>query len=174
MSKSVSHLYHQCGVPKTASIIKQLSDQLKDRLTVRHMAPLSFYDELRARHELYLIHTTRLRLARCKLVLRPTDKSGVFHISKASDYERKAVQYRENTGAYMELPSNPLRQIYEKVTHLLGDLKSKKQISVYKQYDKMMPHRDKVHLAYMYFIPKAHKVSRIRSAIQIVPTYLLI
>jgi hypothetical protein len=158
MSKSVSHLYHHCGVPKTASIIKQLSDQLKDRLTVRHMAPLSFYDELRARHELYLVHTTRLKLARCKLVLRPTDKSGVFHISKASDYERKAVQYRENTGAYMELPSNPLREIYEKVTHLLGDLKSRKQISVYKQYDKMMPRRDKVHLAYMYFIPKAHKV----------------
>ena len=159
MSKSIAHLYNRCGVPKRASIIKQLSDQIKDRLTVRHMAPLSFYDEFRARHELHLVHTTRSKLARTKLVLRPTDKSGVFHISKASDYERKAATYREQTGAYMELASNPLREIYEKVTHLLGDLKSKKQISVYKQYDRMMPHRQTVHLPYMYFVPKAHKVS---------------
>ena len=173
MSKSVSYLYHHCGVPKTASIIKQLSDQVEDRLTVRHMAPLSIYDELRARHELYLVHTIRLKLIRSKLVLRPTDKSGVFHISKASDYERKAATYRENTGAYIELPSNPLREIYEKVTRLLGDLKSKKQISVYKQYDKMMPHRDKVHLASMYFLPKAHKVGGIPSVIHLALTNLL-
>jgi hypothetical protein len=97
-----------------------------------------------------------------------------MHAVLASDYEHKAAAYRDKTGAYVEPASNPLREIYEKVTHLLGDLKSKKQISVYKQYDKMMPHRQTIHLPYMYFVPKAHKVCEIQSASQIVPTHLLI
>lgn len=91
-------------------------------------------------------------------MLRPTDKSGVLHIGSVSDYERKAAEYRAKTGAYCELSSNPLNEIFDKVTHLLHDLKSKKRISV-KQHNKMMPDRTKVHLAYMYFVPKTHKVN---------------
>lgn len=159
MTKMVSHLDNRCHIRKTTPIIKQLSNHLKDRLTLRHMAPLSFNDEIRARRELHLVRPIRHKLAKAKLVLRPTDKSGVLHIGLASDYERKAIEYRANTRAYMELSSNPLQEIFDKVTHLLEDLKSKKQISVYKQYDKMMPDRKKAHLAYMYFIPKAHKVN---------------
>jgi hypothetical protein len=132
MSKTVSHLYEHCHIPKTSSIIKQLSNQLKDRLTLRHMTPLSFNDEVRARREFDLVKSIRHKLAKAKLVLRPTDKSGVLHIGLASDYERKATEYRENTGAYIELSSNPLQEVFNKVTHLLEELKSKKQISVYK------------------------------------------
>ena len=122
------------------------------------MAPLSLYDEIRARRELRLVKSIRRKLKKHKLVLRPTDKSGVFHIGSASDYERKAIEYRSKTGAYTELSSDPLREIVDKVDRVLNNLRSKKHILV-KQYDKMKPDRQKVHLAYMYFVPKAHKVN---------------
>jgi len=122
------------------------------------MAPLSLFDELRARRELHLVKSIRHKLTKAQLVLRPTDKSGVFHIGSSSDYERKAIEYRAKTGAYIELSSNPLNEIVNKVYRLLDNLRLTKRISV-KQYNKMIPDRAKVHLAYMYFIPKAHKVS---------------
>jgi hypothetical protein len=46
---------------------------------------------------------------------------------------------------------------FYKIVHLLNDLNSKKQIRVW-QYKRMMPQKDKMKLAYLYFIPKAHKV----------------
>ena len=158
IAKTVSYLYDQCYIPKTSPIIKQLSDHLKDRLIFRQMAPLSLFDELRARRELHLVKSIRHKLTKAQLVLRPTDKSGVFHIGSSSDYERKAIEYRAKTGAYIELSSNPLNEIVNKVYRLLDNLRLTKRISV-KQYNKMIPDRAKVHLAYMYFIPKAHKVS---------------
>ena len=57
----------------------------------------------------------------------------------------------------MELDSDPLWMVFDKVVHLLNDLRSKKHIYVY-QLQKMMPKRDRVALAYLYFIPKPHKV----------------
>ena len=158
MKKTVSHLCDCCYIPTSAPIIKQLSNHLKDRLTLRHMAPLSFYDELRARRELRLVKTIRRKLKRNKLILRPTDKSGVFHIGHASDYERKATEYRTKTRAYIELSSNPIDDICGKVTSLLRELRAKKYISA-KSLDKLMPDPQKKHLPYMYFLPKAHKVS---------------
>jgi hypothetical protein len=119
---------------------------------------LSFYDELRARREFNLVKSIRHKLAKAKLILRPTDKSGVLHIGQASDYERKATEYRAKTSAYIELPSNSLDNIFEKVTRLLDDLRWKKRILA-KHHKKMMPDRQKMHLAYMCFVPKAHKVS---------------
>ncbi|CAF5129121.1 unnamed protein product, partial [Rotaria socialis] len=37
------------------------------------------------------------------------DKSGIFHVghSHSADYEKKAEAYRQKTGAYIELDSNP-------------------------------------------------------------------
>ncbi|CAF3736301.1 unnamed protein product [Rotaria socialis] len=42
-------------------------------------------------------------------ILRETDKSGIFHVghSHSADYEKKAEAYRQKTGAYIELDSNP-------------------------------------------------------------------
>jgi hypothetical protein len=60
----------------------------------------------------------------------------------------------------MELESDPLWIIFDKVVHLLNDLRSKKHILAW-QLDKMMPKRDKVALAYLYFISKPHKVTNV-------------
>ena len=57
-----------------------------------------------------------------------TDKSGIFHLGHASDYERKAQAYRQKTGAYVELDSSPLWPVFDKVVHLLNNLRSKKHI----------------------------------------------
>ncbi|CAM4986513.1 unnamed protein product [Rotaria socialis] len=52
--------------------------------------------------------------------------------------------------------SNPLWSVFDKVIILLNDLRSKKYILSW-QLDKMMPKRETVQLAYLYFIPKPHK-----------------
>ncbi len=81
-------------------------------------------------------------------MLRVTDKSGIFHLDHAADYEQKA---------YIDLENDLLWTVFDKVIHLLNDLRSKGHIRTW-QLDKMMPKRDKVALAYLYFIPKPHKV----------------
>jgi hypothetical protein len=92
-----------------------------------------------------------------KYILRVTDKSGIFHIGHAKDYDKKAEAHGHRTGAYIELATNPLWTVYDKVFHLLNDLRSKKHIRAW-QLNKMMPKREKVELAYSYFVPKPHKV----------------
>jgi hypothetical protein len=47
--------------------------------------------------------------------------------------------------------------IFDKVVHLLNNPRSKDHIRAW-QLNKMMPKREKVALAYLYFIPKPHKV----------------
>ena len=158
MKKMTSFLQDHCYVPSNASIIKMLSKNLKEQLVLSHMAPLSIYDDTRAHEELNIVRSIRRKLNKAKLILRETDKSGVFHIGSKDDYQRKAVEYRTKTGAYIELSENPLPDILSKVTRLLNDLSAKKQITIKKQYEQMMPDRKKVELSYMYFVPKAHKV----------------
>jgi hypothetical protein len=122
------------------------------------MSPLSYRDIYQIGREFKLIQSIKSRLKKGKYILRVTDKIGIFHIGHAKDYEQKAEAYRQKTGAYIELINDPLWTVFDKVVHLLNDLRSKRQILAW-QLDKMMPKRDKVALAYLYFIPKPHKVT---------------
>ena len=142
----------------TATIIKQFSRQLAICLYERYMAPLSYLDIYRVRKEFRLVKSIQHSLKKGKYILRVTDKSGIFHLGHAADYECKAEAYRQKTRAYVELASDPLWTVFDKVVHLLNDLRSKNHIRVW-QLDKMMPKREKMALAYLYFIPKPHKVS---------------
>ena len=63
----------------------------------------------------------------------------------------------KKTGAYIEFESDPLWTIFDKVVHLLNSLRSKDHIRAW-QLNEMMPNREKVAFAYLYFIPKPHKV----------------
>jgi hypothetical protein len=74
--------------------------------------------------------------------------------------EKKAETYRQKTGAYIELESDPVWTVFDKVVHLLNSLCPKDHIRAW-QLDKMMPKKDKVALAYLYFIQKPHKVSNV-------------
>jgi hypothetical protein len=56
-----------------------------------------------------------------------TDKSGIFHIGHtSSDYEQKAEVYRQKTGTYVELATDPLWTVFDKFVDLLNGLRSKK------------------------------------------------
>jgi acyl-ACP thioesterase len=70
------------------------------------------------------------RVKKAKYILRVTDKSGIFHLGNKTDYEQKVEAYRQKTGAYIELGSDPLWTVFEKVVHLLNNLRLKDQIRV--------------------------------------------
>ena len=153
-----SHLVTQHHIPYSSTVIKQLSQQWKACLNERYMAYLSYLSIDRAIKEWHLVKSILRKVNKSKLILRVTDKSGIFHIGHAADYEKKALAYQEKTKAYIELPDNPLWQVFDKVVRLLNDLRSKGKIKA-GDLTKMMPKRDKVQLAYLYFVPKPHKVS---------------
>jgi hypothetical protein len=144
-------------MPITLPTVKEFIQQMEVYMQQRYMTPLSYRDIYRTRKELKLIKSIESKLKKEKYILRVTDKSGIFHISHASDYQQKAEAYRQKIQAYMELESNSLWTVFDKVVHLLNDLRSKDHIRVW-QLEKMMPKRDKVPLTYLYFIPKPHEV----------------
>lgn len=144
-------------IPLASPLYNLYSDRLRACLTHIYSNPLPLIDQIRALRELKIVQSIRRKLKKYKLILRPTDKSGVLHIGHASDYERKAVEYRKKTGAYEQLTSNPFNDIFCNVVRSLNQLKSTNKIRE-DQRLKMMPIRDKTELAYMYFIPKPHKV----------------
>jgi hypothetical protein len=160
MNSITSYLLRVHHLPTTSTIIKQFSQQLETYLHERFMSRLSYRDIYRVRNEFKLIQSIESTLTKGKYILRVTDKSGIFHISHAKDYEQKAEAYQQKTGAYIELTINPLWIVFDKVVHLLNDLRSKDHIRA-RHLEKMMPKRDKIALAYLYFIPKPHKVSKL-------------
>lgn len=157
MNTIMPYLVRVHHIPSASVIMQQLLQQLKLYLERQYTAPISYLQVDRTRQDLKLVQSIRSRLKKAKQILRVTDKSGIFHIGDAEDYERKAEAYRQKTQAYLELENDPLLAVFEKVVHLLNDLRSKKHIYAH-QLEKMMPKRDKVALAYLYFVPKPHKV----------------
>ena len=153
----IPYLVRVYRMSSTTTIIKQFSHQLANYLCEQYMAPISYLDVDRAKKELQMMKSIQYSLRRGKYVLRVTDKGGIFHIGHSKDYEQKVDAYRQKTGAYVELATDPLWTIFDKVVQLLNNLRSKKQIFAW-QADKMMPKRDKVKLAHLYFVPKPHKV----------------
>ena len=104
------------------------------------MAPIPYLNTYRARKELKLVKSIQYRIKKEKYILRVTDKSGIFHIGSKLDYQQKAEAYRHKTGAYIELESDPLWPVFDKVVHLLNNLRSKDHIRAW-QLDTMMPKR---------------------------------
>jgi hypothetical protein len=95
-------------MPSSSPIIKQFIQEIETHLYQRYMAPLSYRDIYRTRQELNLIKSIESKLRKGKYILCFTDKSGIFHLGHATDYEQKAEAYRQKTGAYIELESDPL------------------------------------------------------------------
>ncbi len=75
---------------------------------------------------------------------------------------KKQKPIDKKTNAYIELESDPLWSVFDKVVQLLNNLRSQDQIRAW-QLNKMMPKRDKVTVAYSYFTPKPHKVMNIHT-----------
>jgi hypothetical protein len=162
-------VYH---MPNSSTVIKQFSQTLATCLHDQYMASISYLNTHRARKEWKLVKSIQSKINKEKYVLRVTDKSGIFHLGNKLDYEQKAEAYRHKTGAYIELESNPLWSAFDKVVRLLNDLRSKEHIFAW-QLNKMMPKRDKMALAYLYFIPKPHKVMNVHIFSYNMPIYFV-
>lgn len=119
------------SIPNTFTIITEFSQQLETYLQQRYMAPLSYLNINRARKELILMKPIQFRIKKEKYILRVTDKSGILHLAHAADYQQKAEIYRQRTAAYIELETNSLWTVFEKVVHLLNDLRSTDHIRVW-------------------------------------------
>jgi hypothetical protein len=157
MDKLASDLYRRHGLPTKASIIKKFSDQLQVIFNQQFSTSLSYHDIHRTRKDLKLVLSIKRKLKKLPIIIRESDKSGIIHVGYKSDYDKKVLLYQEKTQAYVELSSNPLMDTFYKVVHLLNDLSTKRQIQQW-QYKKMIPNKEKIELAYLYFIPKPHKV----------------
>ena len=149
--------YHH--VQRTIPIFKIFADDLRQRYDLRYMSRLSISEQNRAQRELNLVKSIHKKLKKYKLIIRQTDKSGVFCILCQLDHEVKAKQYRDKTQAYKELPSNPFELTLNKVIRSLNDLHTKDNKISGGPYKKMRPNPMNCKLAYMYFNPKTHKVS---------------
>ena len=162
LEQFTSYLHHHHRIPPKSLAIQQLSNRLQTIFYERYKTSLSYLDIYRIRRDQQLMLSIKRKLKDGKYILRVTDKSGVFHIGQKVDYDQKVEKYQQKTGAYIELSSDPLMDTFYKVVRLLNDLNTKNQIKVW-QYKKMMPDLQKIKLAYLYFVPKAHKVSYIPS-----------
>ncbi|CAF1676355.1 unnamed protein product, partial [Adineta ricciae] len=156
LKKYMANTENYPKIPMTSSLYKFYSDRLRTDLIRRYMTPLSLRDQLRARRELKLVKSIRRKLKKHKLILRKTDKSGIFHIGRMADYKRKAAEYRQTTRAYEELDTNPFDQTICDVTHQLNQMKEMKKISEGQRLQ-MIPNRQQTELPYMYNLPKPHK-----------------
>lgn len=158
LKKVQNYLSSHHHVPPTLPIYNIYSKNLQCQLDCRYMASLSMSDAIRAQREKDIVKSICCKLKKHKLLIRVTDKSGVFCILQCKDHERKAIEYREKTKAYTELSFNPFQETSQKVVRLLNDLHAKQKKLRAWQYNRMIEDMKKSKLAYMYFNPKTHKV----------------
>ncbi|CAF3264845.1 unnamed protein product, partial [Rotaria sp. Silwood2] len=86
--------------------IKEFSLDLQNLLQCLYTKKLARKLSLRAKREHKLIMSIHCYLQKYQqVILRRTDKSKVFHLGDANDYQRKVREYMQETEAYEEIPS---------------------------------------------------------------------
>ena len=99
MNTVITHIVRLYHIPNTSTIIKQLLVYLR----TRYIAPVFYLNAHHARKEIKLIKTIQFHLKKHKYILRVKGRSGIFHLSNATDYERKPEAYRRKMTANIEL-----------------------------------------------------------------------
>ena len=90
MDTITQHFIRVYRVPYFSPAIKEFSRRLEAYLRETYTLRLSYLDIYRIRSELHLTRAIRSRIKKHKLILRMTDKSGIFHLGNAKDYQIKA------------------------------------------------------------------------------------
>lgn len=140
---------------------KQTFDELEQVFDECQSKKLSRKLELRSQREYKTVQSIRRLLRqRPDIVIRRTDKSKVFYIGKASDFERKAQEYMLKTEAYQEIESGrcPLVDNTRAVQTLLDYFVEKKTLTK-KQLDQLTRQCNSLELGHYHGIPKPHKVN---------------
>ena len=94
MNTITAYLVHTYYMANTPNVIAQFSQKLAACFHESYMAPISYLDIHRARKQRKIVTSIQSRIKKGNYVLRVTDKSGIVHLSHASDYEQKAKAYR--------------------------------------------------------------------------------
>jgi hypothetical protein len=116
---------------------------------------------IRAQREHKIVrYIQRVLRQRPDIIIRRTDKSKVFYIGKASDFERKAQEYMLKTEAYQEITNDrcPLADNLRAVQTLLDYFVTQNALTK-KQRNQICPKLDKLELGHYHGIPKPHKVN---------------
>ena len=114
----------------------------------------------RAQRDHQMVQSIRRVLQKKNIVLQKTDKSKVLHLASAASYQQKALEYMQKTNAYKEIEggNNPCLNHVREVLALIDPLLKRKAIDLSLWKQKMRPNITNIELAYLYFIPKPHKV----------------
>ena len=148
-------------IPSTDQRAKQTFEELQSILYNLLSRPIPRKLRQRSQYEYKIVQSIRRLLKRRPdVVIRRTDKSKVFYIGKAIDFERKAEEYMLKTEAYQEMTSGrcPLSDILHAVHTLLAYV-VKRQALTAKQRSYISPKLNTLELGHYYGLPKPHKVS---------------
>jgi hypothetical protein len=139
---------------------KDFFTSIENLLRQLYTTPLPHQLQIRAQYEQHTIRSIQRQLKTSHVIIRPTDKSKVFHLGSVQDYDRKALEYMQKTNAYEEIPGgiNPYLDHLRAVLALIDPLLKNKTIDLKLWKRKMRPDPKTVQLAHLYFIPKPHKV----------------
>ncbi|CAF4998278.1 unnamed protein product [Rotaria sp. Silwood1] len=159
---TITEFFRQHGYYISKKRIDEFSNDLKNLLLRLYTKKLSRKLSVRAKREHKLIMSIRRYLRKYQqVILRRTDKSKVFHLGDANDYQRQVLEYMQETEAYEEITSgvSPLSANLQQVTVVLNQLYHvEKPLITKKQYEAMYPKENETELAHLYFIPKPHKI----------------
>ena len=162
MINTISEFFRQHCFYISEKRLQEFSIDLKQLLQHLYTKEVARKLFIRAKREHRLIIDIRRYLRQNQhITLRRTDKSRVFHLGDANDYQGKVLQYMQDTEAYEEIISgiSPLAESYQQVISLLDYLyRAEKPSLSKKQYEYMYPKFDEIELGHLYFIPKPHKV----------------
>ncbi|CAF4352455.1 unnamed protein product [Rotaria sp. Silwood2] len=119
----IQKFFSKHGYSISQKRIDEFSLDLKNLLEYLYTKKLSRKLSVRAKREHKLIMSIRRYLRKYQqVILRRTDKSKVFHLGDAKDYQRKVLEYMQETEAYEEITSSvsPLASHLQQVTSLLN------------------------------------------------------
>ncbi|CAF1489078.1 unnamed protein product [Rotaria sordida] len=154
--KVESHLIKHYHIPWKSRALTDYSNEVFDHFNQCYFTPLSCKEQIEVLEQAQKTTSIRQKIKKYDLILRLTDKSNNFYIGSASEFEKKAEKFFQETNAFMEISINPFNQIQDQVIQLLNRLRSKRLI-LQRQYNEMMPDRKNSELAHLYFNPKTHK-----------------
>ena len=115
---------------------------------------------IRAKQEKRIVRSIQQLLSqRPDIIIRRTDKSKVFYIGKAIDFERKAQDYMLKTSAYEEIRDGrcPLANHLQAVQTLLNQSVSRNNLTIQLR-NKLLPNLHTLELGHYHGLPKPHKV----------------
>ena len=133
---------------------------IENLLRQLYTTPLPYKLQIRGKYEHHMIRSIQRQIKQSNIIIRPTDKSKVFHLGSTEDHHRKALEYMQKTNAYEEVLNgvNPYLDHLRAVLALIDPLLKNKAINLEVWKHKMRPDPKTIELAHLYFIPKPHKV----------------